>query len=116
MRADKKLRADPAFSEPRHRCKSLECCHDLFLRVQWQSRLMRTVTVTRGVVSIFFHQVRGIRKQQCAEFLSGGISEDRPAKAVTHHPWEIAGVIQMRVRERDKVDRGGILRTALPIA
>src|SRR5690242_1547128 len=110
MRANEKFRTDAAFAEPRQRGELLERGHNLVLRIEWQRRFMRTVAVTRGVFGIFFHEVRGIGKQQRAEFLRCRIGEDRSAKAAAYQARQITGMIEVRVREYNKIYAGGLLR------
>ena len=67
------------------------------------------------VLRVFFLEVRGIKQQQVAELMSGGVGENRAAKPITNDAREITGVINVRVRENDPVDGGRINWQAVPV-
>ena len=67
------------------------------------------------VLRVFFLEVRGIKQQQVAELMRGGVGENRAAKPITNDARQITGVVNVRVREDDPVDGCGIYRQAVPV-
>ena len=56
---------------------------------------------------IFFLQVAGIGQDQPRQFHGRGSRPDRPAKTVLDEARQIAGVVQVRVRQHNPVDARG---------
>ncbi len=65
---------------------------------------------------IFFLQVTGIRQQDFTEIRSRAGAEGRPGKTLLDQQRKVAGVIEMGVREQNRIDPMGIDREAIPIA
>src|SRR2546423_1538365 len=57
-----------------------------------------------------------VLQQDSREFNGGRIGKDRPAIARFHHHWQPSGVVQVRVREHQKVNRLRIDRQGLAVA
>ena len=89
---------------------------DVVLRVERQRGLVLAVAVPSRSFGVFFLQVRGIGQQDIAKLDRSRVGEDRPAKAVADQAWQVAGMVQMRVRQDAPIERGRFLRERIPVA
>ena len=58
-----------------------------------------------GVARILFLDVRRIGQHQRAQVLGAGVQNTRPRKPCANQPRQIAAMVEMRVRQDDRVDR-----------
>ena len=77
---------------------------------------MGTVAVLGRMRGVFFHQVRGIREQQSAQFLRRRIGKNRAAEAAAHQARQVTCMVEVSVRKHDPVERSGIFGQGIPVA
>src|SRR5688572_7780055 len=69
-----------------------------------------------GKSCFLFLKVATVRKQKRAKFRGGGSAYHLAAKAIAHERGNVAGMIEMRVGQQDRVDRFGRHRKCRAIA
>ena len=84
--------------------------------VERERRLVAAVAFFRRKSRVFFLQMGRIGEQHRAKFMSGGIRIDRAAIAVPVQSRQIAGVVNVRVRQQHPVNGRWIDRQLVPIA
>ena len=77
---------------------------------------MFAVSAALGVFGVFFLQMRGIGEQDVAQLDGRRVGVDRAMKSVAHEPRQIAGVVQVRVRQHAPIERRGFFRKRIPVA
>ena len=92
------------------------CAERVRFGVQRQRGLVLREAVTVGVGRIFFLDPAGVGQHDAAEILGAGGAENAAAETLRHQPRQIAAMIEVRVRQDDRVDvcRGN--RQVLPVA
>ncbi len=85
-------------------------------RVQRERRLVLRITAAIRVTRVFFLQVRGVGKDEGAQFASAWGAEDSSPEPVCDETGQIAAVIQMCMRQDDSVDASRVDRQRRPIA
>jgi len=72
--------------------------------------------VTIGEFRILFLQVTGIRQQDFTEIRCRARTEGWSRKTLPDQQRKVAGVIEMSMREQNRIDPMGVNREAIPIA
>ena len=70
--------------------------------------LVAAPTAALGTAGVLFLQAGGVEHHDAGQVAAGGGGEDAPAEALAHQSRNAAAVIEMRVREQQHVDVGGI--------
>ena len=77
---------------------------------------MLRVALAIRALGVFFLELRGVGEHDARELGRRRRAEDAAAEALRHEPRQVAAVIEVRVREHDRVDRVGADRQRLPVA
>ena len=77
---------------------------------------MTGISLPIRALRIFFLQLRGVRKHDAREIRGGRRAEDAALEALRDQPRQIAAVIEMRVRQDDRLDRVSANGQRLPVA
>jgi hypothetical protein len=72
--------------------------------------------VSVRLARVLFLQMRRVGQDQRAELFSGRRAEDSSSESASDEPWKVAAVIQMRVREHDRIHCRWLDRQRLPVA
>ena len=124
-RAEQVTRVDELDLDPRNdrdgsivtdRLQSIERANRIVLRIERQRRTMPGIMMTIGLPRVFFLNPRGIRQDQRAQVARPRRAEDTPAESGGNQPRQIAAVVEVRVREHDRVDPRRIDEQRSPIA
>ena len=115
VRAEKKFGTDAAFADSRNRLKPLQSGRGVLSRIERQGRFVFAVSVPRGVLGVFFHQVRGIGQQQRAEFPRSIVGKNRATVTSRHETRQVAAVVQVCMRQHHVIDRCRVHGERLPI-
>ncbi len=87
----------------------------IFLRVKRQGRVMLGETAHVGVAGLLFLQVGRIRQQNLAQGLGGLAAIDLAAETVLDQQRQIAGMVDMRVRQHNGIDGRRVYRQFRPV-
>ena len=85
------------------------------LAVQGQRRLVPREPVAVRVCRVLFLDAPGIGQHDAAQILRAGGAEHTPGKALHDDARQIADVVEVRVRQHDRVERRGGHRQVLPV-
>ena len=85
-------------------------------RVERQRGMVFRVAVPVGVLGLFLLEITAVRQQDAAQGTRSRRAVDLTTVAVTHEQRDIAGMVQVRVREQDGVDVCGRDGERLPVA
>lgn len=72
--------------------------------IQRQRGLVLAETLSIGVLGILFLQVAAVLEDQFGQVAGCGGGVDASAKAITHELGQVAGVVQVRVRQYHRVE------------
>ena len=86
------------------RLQPVERAGGVELGVERQRRSVLRVAVLVGLPRVFFLDVRGVGQHERAQIARARRAEHAPAKALGDEPRQVAAVIEVRVREDDRVD------------
>ena len=86
------------------------------LRVQRQRRLVLREVVPVGELGVLFLQASGVGQDDAAEILGALRAEHAAAEALRDEARQIAAVIEVRVRQHDRLDARRRHRQVLPVA
>src|SRR6185295_13767022 len=105
MTGNAKLRADAPGNIERlavvlYDLQESQSSFSIFFSVKRKGWVVTRDFVSIAIVGFFFLQAGRIRKQYAKEFSGAARAIDWPTKALLHEAWEIAGVINVRVREQ----------------
>src|SRR5579862_7073724 len=106
MRANRKLWADLESIGARNFAELRESGLRFRHGVKRQRRLVSAVAFLGRIPRILFLQMRRVGKEQRTELTRSRIRINGPAEAVSDQPRNVAGVIDMRVRQQQPVDGG----------
>ena len=98
-----------------HRREHLDGALGIAHRVERQRRLVTAVAVSIGVGGFLLLNLRTVEQDELGHGRSGGAHVDGAAKAILHQSRQVAGVIQVRVRQHHRVDGFCIDRQRPPV-
>ena len=93
-----------------------ESTEGIGLRIQRLRRIVLRVSVPVGLPGVLFLNARGVWQHEPAQILCAGGTEHTAAISLRDQPWQVTDVIEVRVRQHDRIDRRRIDRELLPVA
>ena len=100
---------------PRNCLQQCQRRFSIFFRVKRERGRVTRCLVAIAVVGFFFLEAGGVGKQYAQEFGGAARAINRPAETLLDEARKIAGVIDVRVREQHRIDRGRRKRRRFPI-
>ncbi len=109
-------RCDGYFAVESDRLQLHQGARGIVARIQRQSRVMLRVPLPICLACILFLDVCGIGQHHRTQILRAWRAEDTAAKSIRDEPRQIAAMVEMGVREDNRVDAAGGKRQRLPVA
>ena len=98
------------------RLQQPECTGGIRRRIERQGRLVLRVAVPVGVGRVLFLDLGRIGQYQCAQVARARRAIDPPSEPLCHQARQVAGMIEVRMRQDHRMNRRGFNREWAPVA
>ena len=116
VRAHRELRGNGERIGARNLAHGIQHRSDIFSGIKRQRLGVLAVSAAAGLFGVFFLQMRGIGQQDVAQLDGRRVGVNGPAESVAHQARQIAGVIQVRMRQHAPVEGRRLLGQRIPVA
>src|SRR5262249_35012474 len=100
----------------RNRLQQLQSSKRVLFGIEREGRSVFSQFMTIAIVGIFFLQTSRIRQEYFQQVGSASRTVNRAAKALLDEARQVACMIDVRVRDENRVQRSGLERRILPVA